>query len=325
MVLLNFLVFTSIKISRVAKEDVTDLKEFGKHYAFICDLDYNGEMWKEIFEGASKYAEKNDAYVEWFGKNLMEKYTKVDLVKMAVAAKVDGIILQGDDSEELVRQIEQAKYKGIPVVTLSKDCFGSYRNSFIGISSYNLGKEYANYLISNARPTDKSILVVIESELEDDREKLIYTGFKESMQARSGKVYDIDTMIVGRDVFEVEKSVRELLLSDEQLPDIIVCLDELTTSAFSQLTVDYNRVGESRIIGFYDSETCLYAIERKILEASLTTNANYMGTKSIDVLNDCAAGKVVSEYLPIDTQLITRANVKSYIDKKKYNESKQVQ
>ncbi len=63
-------------------------------------------------------------------------------MKMAIAARVDGILIQPDGSDETNGLIADAIAKGIPVITVMSDASGSGRLGFVGYISYDLGQLY---------------------------------------------------------------------------------------------------------------------------------------------------------------------------------------
>lgn len=307
------LFFLHYLIAKDVEEQETEWKEYARHYAFISDSDYEEEIWKNIYNGAKDCGEENDAYVEWIGKNLVQSYSKQELMEMAVASGVDGIIVEGDDSSEMNELINQAVENGIPVVTVLKDCYGSCRQAFVGIGSYNLGQEYGKLLMQKKGVQERSVLVIINGNSADHSEMLAYTGFREQLSAITNDDMKIDTMIVdGTSSYSIEEEVRNLLVDTVQMPDFIVCLDEQTTENVAQLVVDYNRVGQSRIIGFYESDNILSSIESGVLEASITLDAQEMGSMSVQALEEYFRTGYVSDYIPIETEEITLENVMKY-------------
>lgn len=293
-------------------------KTYRRHYAFISNSDYSGEIWDNIFRGAHSCGEESDVYVEWFGKNLVQSYSKQELMELAIAADVDGIIVEGDDSSEMNTLINEATENGIPVVTVLKDCYGSYRNSFVGMSSYNLGQEYGNLLTLMRAPEEKQFLVVINTGANDSSEKLIYAGIKETISGITNEGIEVETMIVdASSAYGIEESLRNYMLDVSELPDMTVCLDEQTTEIMAQLTVDYNRVGQTRLIGFYDSEAILQYIQSGVTAATITADAANMGRTAVTALEEYHESGYVSDYIPAELLVISSENVSDYIENRR--------
>ena len=311
-VLVLGLIVYSFVIRNRAQLQNGEIRIYEKHYAFVSDLNYQGTMWEEIYTGARAYGETHDILVEWFGENLVEDYSKRELLKIAIESGVDGIIVQGDDSGEMNDLVNEAESRGIPVITVWQDSYGSYRKSFVGMSSYNLGREYGEYLLQMEKNSVKKLLVVINTGNEDSGEKLVYTGIRETLADISGEEIKVDTLVVdGSERYGVEESIRTLLLGDE-IPDVVVCLDEQTTSTMIRLMVDYNKVGQARVIGFYDSDEILDAVESNAIMATLSSDCYKMGNDAVSILDEYSRKGYVSEYMPVEVQVITRDNVNAY-------------
>ena len=115
--------------------------------------------------------------------------------------------------------------------------------------------------------------------------------------------------------FSAEESISSLIMGEEELPDIIVCLNELYTTCAAQALVDYNRVGETTVYGFYTNSTILSGIEKKIITATVTVDTKQMGRYCVDAIREYEDFGFVNEYMPADIEVITAENVGSYLDK----------
>lgn len=72
---------------------------YQRHYLMIAN-DKDTGMWQSVYESASKEAESKDAYVELLSPEQMNGYSQADCLKIGIASKVDGIILEADGSKE---------------------------------------------------------------------------------------------------------------------------------------------------------------------------------------------------------------------------------
>lgn len=311
--LLAGLFFLNFRMLKSASETKTSWKNYEKHYVFISNSAEGGEMWKHIYEGTEGAAEKQNIYVEWLGTNLVENYTERELMEIAIASKVDGIIVESDDSSEMNELTNRAAELGIPIVTVVKDCYGSYRQCFVGISAYNLGQQYGNLVVQYKGSKKQSVLVVINAQQDDNNEKLAYAGLRETLTAICNDQMEVSTLLVdGEDSYSIENSLRDYFVQTTDMPDFIVCLDEQTTEEAASLIVDYNRVGQSKIIGFYKSEAILKAIRSGVMEASVTVDARQLGKVAVQALVDYENNGFVSDYIPMETDVITKDNVDEF-------------
>ena len=124
--------------------------EYDKYYAMITDND-RSDFWQAVYNGARQEGIAENAYVEFFAGNVGTRYTAEERMEIAIAAGVDGIIVEGNDSHALRDVIGKAKENGILVVVISQDVTESERISFVGIGRYDLGQTYGRQTCDLAR------------------------------------------------------------------------------------------------------------------------------------------------------------------------------
>jgi ribose transport system substrate-binding protein len=114
--------------------------------------------------------------------------------------------------------------------------------------------------------------------------------------------------------FSVEESIRDIFM-EQDVPDIMICLNELTTTCVYQAVVDYNKVGDVSILGFYDSDTIVKAIDRNVIYATIAIDTQQMGSFCIDALTEYYELGYTSQYFTADIRLINKDNVSEYLEK----------
>ena len=257
------------------------LQDYDGIYVLITG-ENDPNMWDSVYLKMKEYAGQSNIYVDRLGSNLSVKYSKSDLIRIAIDSKVDGIILEPDSSQETIDLISEADAAGIPVVTVSKDAPSAPHKSFIGISNYNLGNEYGT-LITDASldvirkrtkegdglDTEVEVLVLMDSDDEDLSQNILYNAISEAVEKESHDDYKISistAVVASENEFTAEESIRDILKNSDELPDVIVCLDDINTRNVYQTILNFNEVGDTTIIGYYDSETILKAIERNAVQ-----------------------------------------------------------
>lgn len=302
-------------------ENRANVESFQYYCAMITD-DTKSSFWQSVYEGAYEKGLSENVYVELFGENLDAEYSKQDLLKIAIASKVDGIIVTADESDEMTKLINEAVEKGIPVVTLFGDDTRSNRCSFVGIGSYNLGLEYGKKVLEIAgknamqqRKEPMQVAVLVNSYAKDYGQNILCSGIQEIVDTRSeGKIKVNLVAIDDTNAFSVEESIRDMFM-EEQLPDVIICLNERNTNCTYQAVVDYNKVGEVHILGYYDSDMILHGIERGVVEATVAVDTKQMGDFCIQALTEYHELGYTSQYLTADVKVIDKNNVKQYLEK----------
>lgn len=307
-----------------AKQQSQNNKVYKYHIAMI-GADSSDEFWTTIYEGARVQGDKLDSYVENFGADLTTKYSTKELMKMAIAAQVDGIIVEADKSEEMTALVDKAADQGIPVITILNDASSSRRICFVGGNDYTLGEIYGNQIIyevekkleNGEEGQDKiSVTVLVNSSSEKASSNLVYSAVKDTVAEISSKI-DLESVLIdNQEEFQAEEMIRSKILSPDSRPDILVCLSVADTISAYQNVIDYNMVGKVSIIGYYSSQEILEGIQKGIIKSAVSVNAEEMGEISIKGMHDYITEDYISDYLPVSSELITQTNVEQYIKSK---------
>lgn len=318
--LIAFFISYSKKIS-VDENSVT----YERNYCFIAD-DSSTSLWQSVYKSALKTAVSKGAYVEMLQDKLSGNYSKEELMEIAIDSGYDGIIVSASEGERMTELINEAYDNNIPVVTLFQDNANSTRLSFVGIAMYNLGKEYGNLIVDavnnkNYGNDSISVFVLVDQGTESSAQNVLTLAIQEVVDkenvnnASKHAPIEVTTFTVDpTNNFSVEESVRNIFMSrSDELPDIIVCLNEIDTTCLYQAVVDYNQVGLITILGYYDSNAILTGIERNVIYASVSVDTNQLGEYCIDALSEYYEYGNTSQYFVGDISVIRRSNVDFYI------------
>lgn len=322
-------------------KEVLDDKNYSQYYVMIAE-DRKNSFWQSVYQGAYEAGQQEDIYVDLLGDNLSQNYSREDLMHIAISSGVDGIIVFADESDEMSELIDEAVAEGIPVVTLFGDNTHSNRCSFVGVGSYNLGREYGRqvlqianekkngekqyvtvrqedgdvYSISNHEEGPVQVTVLVNSYAQDSGQNILCSGIQETLDREKEEGTEIEMTIVAVDdtnAFSAEESIRDIFMKDE-LPDIIICLNELYTTCVYQAVVDYNKVGLVNILGYYDSDTIINAIDRNVIYATVSVDTMQMGAFCIEALKEYYELGNTSQYFTADITLINKDNVFLYME-----------
>lgn len=320
----------------------TEKETYDKYYVMITE-DSKSSIWQSIYQGACERALEENAYVDWLGDTLFEEYSVEELMQIAKASAVDGIIVTANESDELTELINEAAEEGIPVVTLYGDNTRSARCSFVGVGSYNMGREYGRQALEIIRnkmkeeaaagavettvEEDKTVLenkpypvkvaLLINAYAQDLDQNILCSGIQETIEQEQGEDMEIELSLLSVDdtnAFSVEESIRDIFM-EQDIPDIMICLNELTTTCVYQAVVDYNKVGEVSILGYYDSDTIINAIDRNVIYATVAIDTKQMGGFCIDALEEYHELGYTSQYFTADIRLISKDNVAEYLER----------
>lgn len=313
---LGFGYIWTVQRSIVKKSDDLYANEYSKHFAMIAQ-DFSGEFWNNVCECAKEYADKKGIFVEKVGENLPDDYTIADYMKICMASKVDGIIIEPDGSKEVERLINKAAEAGIPVVTVINDAPDTKRVSFVGINTYQMGQVYSKELSSLMDKKTRRVCILMEKNTAGN--DIIFGQIKSTLLQGIGSKINISVQpyyIEDKAAFDAEEGIRNLFLNSPRLPDIVVSLSETASECVCQAAIDYNKVGSVKIVNYYSSTSTLKAIKKGIVSKSIELDEKQLGEGSVRALSEYIKSGHVSDYISVDMNVISKKNVNDYEKRK---------
>ena len=145
-VILGCLVFLWQRFYELSRSEEREFEIYDRHYVMITGRE-DSDFWDRVYESAQEEGKERGVYVERFGEDLSVKYSRNELLRLAMQASVDGIIVPGDEEEETIALLQEVVEQGIPVVNVLQDSTGSIRQCFVGNNSYNLGQDYGRQIL----------------------------------------------------------------------------------------------------------------------------------------------------------------------------------
>ena len=218
------------------------------HCAFITSS--VTAFWDSAFEAARDEGIPNNIYVEDFGKNLDLSYTTNDLLKMAIAAHVDAIMIEANGDYSTTQLMNKAAAAGIAVSTIYRDNMNSERYSYTGVNNVTIGYDYGTLALKYADNSDSNVMVILDSQEQDTESRLLISGIGKALEEQRRDM-KLDTMkLDNSNAFEVEESIREYLKENHDKTDIVIDAAQMGRRAVENLaeyleyghTSDYSQV-----------------------------------------------------------------------------------
>lgn len=308
--------FYGYVLKRIGVEHAEKTNTYRYHYVMIIN-DLDSKFWNDVYKSVQKEAAMQDAYVELMGKNQSSKYHTADFMDMSIAAKVDGILLEFTGEEKLEEKINEATAKGIPVVTLLNDAPTTDRKSYVGINTYQLGKEYGNQIIKILPKSKEKIrvMMLMHDNSIDSNQSQILNQINNRMvtsEETADRIQEEVIKVPSGQAFESEEIVRTLFQNQKGPPDIIVCMDEVDTEAVYQAVIDYNCVGKTQVIGYYTSKANLEAVGKGTMAMALFIDTRQMGKYSLQALTESLHDGRTNSFYSVDIQFVTKENAKDF-------------
>lgn len=292
-------------------------EESGEVYRYKYDMivdSPDSSFWQAVYGCAQDCAQKNDAILELKGSGKENDYTKLDYMNMSIASNADGIILQYSGEQGLEAKINEAVQKGIPVVTVMGDAVHSKRQSFVGVSDYQLGSAYGEKVAEYVTEDTQSILILLKKNIDDMNQSQIYTQISNAAQAKAGA--DAEIKVTGKNLlsagtFETEEAVTDIFQQKDKVPDILVCMDEETTECARQAVLDFNLAGKVTIIGYYSSEDILTAVEKGVISVTCDVDTDQLGKYTIEALTEYQKDGRTNSYYNVDINFLDKDAVQA--------------
>ncbi len=161
-------------------------------------------------------------YVDLLGSTCLEEYSRSDLMRIAMTSGVDGILVESDESDEMSELIDEAVDRGIPVVTLYGDNTHSARCSFVGVGSYNLGREYGRQVLKLAAAEDTEdplkVAVLMNAHALNSTQNIVCSGIQDALEQEKLQGSEIQMSLITVDdtnTFSVEESIRDIFYGSD--------------------------------------------------------------------------------------------------------------
>ena len=285
---------------QMAKTDLEETKEqsYEAHYAFIVD-NPEDEYWQQVYEAAKEEGKKQNIYVEQIFENVSQTYETKEYMDIAIAEKVDGILLQSS-SKSVGPEMNAAMEAGIPVVTMLHDNYSGRRCAFVGVNDSSLGDSYAELIQENISKKKKDVLLLMKKRGDLGDNNLVLQTIRRKVQGAKIRVQ----LLEGEDEFATEKAVRNCILDEKQCPDVLVSLSFEGTAYAYQAVVDYSKVGTVKIIGAYENDEIRRGLGKKVIAASVAIDSEAIGKTAIQALQEYKKNGIVNEYQMIQQNVI---------------------
>lgn len=239
-------------------------------------------FWDKVGAGAKKQAKDEEASLEvWgsYGKNQEDFLKKVEI---AIHSKVDGIIVQGLDTEQFKNLTKvKAAFYGIPIITVANDVpmTESLRRTYVGSDQYMAGRMIATQTVKDMGSTGKIIL------MSDSRHEYYQQQRLNGMQDVFKDYPGIET--INAETTEAREQViattREML---NKMPDAdgFIAVNANITGSMIQEISRRSQVEPFHIYTFDDAPDSLTLLMRGKLDGVIEQSPEEIGKVSVNLI-----------------------------------------
>ncbi|MCR5773839.1 MAG: substrate-binding domain-containing protein [Lachnospiraceae bacterium] len=286
---------------------------YARHIAMIVGSPQD-EFWQDVYKHAKEDAAERDCFVELKETGNSTVYTLSDLMTISIASGVDGIIVENDGSEGLKEKIDEASDAGIQVVTVLNDAADTKRVSYVGLNPYTAGKMYSEKLIPilKSDKSIKNIAVFMKDDRVDGNDFQIFSDINTELMGNeelADRVTITAVRIPKEKAFGTEEVVQETL-EGEIKPELVICLDSMTTETVYQSIIDMNLAGEVQMIGYYDSPNTVGALKRNNMLMTLVISTEDMGAYASQAVSDAIETGRTNSYYAVNADFISSEDVR---------------
>lgn len=226
----------------------------------------------------------------------------VELLKQQIAAKVDVLVVQGNEDEEYIDTLKEAWSEGIQIICVDTDIKSFPEHLYIGTDNYEAGKMLGEELINVTDGEANVALISGEPGFSNLEERLegIQDAVKDYPKIHLGDVQydDYDGL-----------TVMKMYYQNTEGADTIVFLEGTggvtISSQFKQRDDQYEH-----ILGF----DAFYGVISGAIDGIIKQDTNMMGEQVVEeIANFIRNGEYSSETVYTDTQWLTVENYHSIL------------
>ncbi len=242
-------------------------------------------FWDAVKQGADEAAPVHHAAVDFLGAFRPNPNELVKYMEIAIASKVDGIVVQGEDTTELNAAIEKAFTKGIPVMTISTDAPNSLRRSYIGSNHYSEGTMIAGQVVAELHA--KGTVALVAGHPLSNFEKARLKGFRDVI----GRFPDIRIVehFSGSDSNPLVET-REILNRYPNCKTFVLLSADAGSGVIHTISARA-KISDYAIFGFDDNPEMLQLLHQGLLLATLRHQPEQMGRTSLDLIVQWLEGR----------------------------------
>lgn len=288
--ILIFIGYSSYQSSKKPDKIVLVSKSIQSEYVF----------WETIRMGAQLAAKEEEIPFEYAGP-LEEKDVdkQVEIMNSKIEEGADIILLAAADKERLALSVENAKKKGITLVSVDSSAVGL--TEIVATDNVDAAQELTHYLLESINNEGEVIMLnfVQGASTANEREQ----GY-DLVMAGQAKVKQLPTVYTEGTTESAYKKAKEII---KQYPNLkgIVGANQYMTEGICLAIEELGLSKKIKVVGFDSSNVIIEALEKGIIEAILVQKPFNMGYLGVKVAVDLFYGKKVEQGTDTGYKLIT--------------------
>ena len=266
------------------------------------------DFWKSIHAGAEKAAREFDVEVIWVGPEKEDdRRMQIEVVQNFISSAVDAIVLAPLDDAALVRPVENAVQRAIPVVIIDSGLQSEAYSSFVATDNKEGGRLGARRLGALLEGTGRVILLRYAegSASTENRE----AGFLEQLGAHHPDIEIVSSNQYAGATKESAFQVAQNLLNKFPEVDGIFCPNESSTFGMMRALQTSGRAGEVMFVGFDTSEALVEGVKNGEIHGLVSQDPFDMGYQGVKTAVAVISGETVEPRVATRLEMITPENL----------------
>jgi ribose transport system substrate-binding protein len=267
-------------------------------------------FWKSIHAGACKAEQElGDVEIIWKGPAQEDDRTEqINIIDNFITTRVDAIVLAPLDRTALVKPVDNAMAKKIPVAIIDSGLDSENITSYISTDNYNGGRVGARHLASLLGGKGNVVVLryQIGSESTEQREK----GFLETLAAEFPEIKVIsDNQYAGATQPSALAKAENLITRFKDEVQGWFCPCEPVTAGTAQAVKNAGLSGKIKIVGFDSGPDVMTAMREGIVHGLVVQDPINMGYLGVKTLRSVLRGDQVEKRIPTGEYLVTPENI----------------
>lgn len=267
-------------------------------------------FWKSVEAGARKAEAELGVAIIWKGPlKENDRAQQIAIVEQFVTEGVSGIVLAPLDDAALVRPVNAANQKKIPVVIFDSALKGEAGKDFVSFVATNnkkggsLGGEQLAKLLGG-----KGKVVLLRYQIGSASTVEREAGFVEAMSKNTDIQIISGNRYAGATAGEAKTASMNMLDKIKEANGIF-CPNESSTFGMLLALRQTNLAGKIKFVGFDTSPPLIEALEKGEIDALVAQDPTRMGYEGVKTLVEHIRGKPVPAVVDTGVRLITRDNL----------------
>lgn len=270
-------------------------------YHFVLIVQEEIPYFIDLYNGAQEAATKNKIYLEFLHTNQTNIEDQINLIEMAIASKVDGIITQGL-SNEFLPVVKKANDKEIPLIIVDSNFENNNLITYVGSDNYQAGYE-VGLAVREATVDETKVGILTGSFVANNLNERV-RGFQDAIEQENRiEIVSIESSNLNK-IQGAEKTYQML----RKHPDISVFFG---TSALDSLGIanGVNKFSPEKPIQIYafdKMDGTDELLDNGVLQAIVKQEPYQMGYKGVELLVEVMKGNEIEKEYYTPTTILRK-------------------